>query len=176
MRRPDCDPSSSFILLAGRCRHRLRRPGARSSSYYHGHQARQPRTGSRPRSGTACWLRPNRSTRWWRTTGDPLAMSEVARDPLAELARLLPTVLDESALHELAVRLQPLLPAGEPPNTGKTPVHRYGGRRARWRQHRDCAARDPVGPAGGRWPHRPFAADQSRRDRQVACQHDRDDR
>ena len=40
-------------------------------------------------------------------------MSEAARDPLAELARLLPTVLDESALHELAARLQPLLPAGE---------------------------------------------------------------
>ncbi len=47
-------------------------------------------------------------------------MSEVARDPLAELARLLPTVLDESALHELAARLQPLLPAGEPlEDTGK---------------------------------------------------------
>jgi len=46
-------------------------------------------------------------------------MSQVARDPLAELARLLPTVLDESALHELAARLQPLLPAGEPPDTGK---------------------------------------------------------
>ena len=47
-------------------------------------------------------------------------MSEVARDPLAELARLLPTVLDESALHELAARLQPLLPAGEAlEDTGK---------------------------------------------------------
>jgi len=46
-------------------------------------------------------------------------MSEAARDPLAELARLLPTVLDESALHELAARLQPLLPAGEPLDTGK---------------------------------------------------------
>ena len=46
-------------------------------------------------------------------------MSGAARDPLAELARLLPTVLDESALRELAVRLQPLLPAGEPPNTDK---------------------------------------------------------
>jgi excisionase family DNA binding protein len=46
-------------------------------------------------------------------------MSEAARDPLAELARLLPTVLDESALHELAARLQPLLPAGEALETGK---------------------------------------------------------
>jgi excisionase family DNA binding protein len=46
-------------------------------------------------------------------------MSEVARDPLAELARLLPTVLDESALHELAVRLQPLLRAGEALDSGK---------------------------------------------------------
>ena len=57
--------------------------------------------------------------RRWRTTGEPLAMSEAARDPLAELARLLPTVLDESALHELAARLQPLLPAGEALETGK---------------------------------------------------------
>ena len=32
-------------------------------------------------------------------------MSEAALDTLAELARLLPTVLDESALHELAARL-----------------------------------------------------------------------
>ena len=46
-------------------------------------------------------------------------MSEAARDPLAELARLLPTVLDESTLHELAARLQPLLPAGEALETGK---------------------------------------------------------
>lgn len=46
-------------------------------------------------------------------------MSEAARDPLAELARLLPTVLDESAFHELAARLQPLLPAGEALETGK---------------------------------------------------------
>ena len=46
-------------------------------------------------------------------------MSEAARDPLVELARLLPTVLDESALHELAARLQPLLPAGEALETGK---------------------------------------------------------
>jgi hypothetical protein len=46
-------------------------------------------------------------------------MSEAAPDPLAELARLLPTVLDESALHELAAHLQPLLPAGEPPDTSK---------------------------------------------------------
>lgn len=46
-------------------------------------------------------------------------MSEAARDPLAELARLPPAVLDDAALHELAVRLQPLLPVGEPPNTGK---------------------------------------------------------
>lgn len=48
-------------------------------------------------------------------------MSEAARNPLAELARLLPTVLDESALHELAARLQPLLPAGEALETGKRP-------------------------------------------------------
>jgi len=41
-------------------------------------------------------------------------MSEAARDPLAELARLLPTVLDESAPHELAARLRSLLPTGEP--------------------------------------------------------------
>jgi len=46
-------------------------------------------------------------------------MSEAARDPLVELARLLPTVLDESALHELAARLQPLLPAPEELETGK---------------------------------------------------------
>ena len=54
-------------------------------------------------------------------------MSEVARDPLAELARLLPTVLDESALHELAARLQPLLPAGEAletPVNACTPLRR----------------------------------------------------
>ena len=44
-------------------------------------------------------------------------MSEAARDPLAELAPLLPTVLDESALHELAARLQPLLAAGERADT-----------------------------------------------------------
>jgi excisionase family DNA binding protein len=46
-------------------------------------------------------------------------MSEAARDPLAELAWLLPTVLDESALHEPAARLQPLLRAGQPPDNGK---------------------------------------------------------
>jgi excisionase family DNA binding protein len=46
-------------------------------------------------------------------------MSEAARDPLAELARLPPTVLDEFALHELAARLQPLLPAGEALETSK---------------------------------------------------------
>ena len=46
-------------------------------------------------------------------------MSEAERDPLAELARLLPAVLDESALHELAARLQPLLSAAEVLETGK---------------------------------------------------------
>ena len=46
-------------------------------------------------------------------------MNEAERDPLAELARLLPTVLDESALHELAARLQPVLPAAEALETGK---------------------------------------------------------
>jgi excisionase family DNA binding protein len=45
-------------------------------------------------------------------------MSEAARDTLAELARLLPTVLDESALHELAARLQPHLPAGQTADNG----------------------------------------------------------
>ena len=42
-------------------------------------------------------------------------MTEAARDPLAEFARLLPAVLDESALQELAARLQPLLPGNEVP-------------------------------------------------------------
>ncbi len=45
-------------------------------------------------------------------------MTEAARDPLAELARLLPAVLDEPALHELAARLQPFLPGGEAPEAG----------------------------------------------------------
>lgn len=36
-------------------------------------------------------------------------MTGAARDPLAELARSLPAALDESALHELAARLQPFL-------------------------------------------------------------------
>ena len=42
-------------------------------------------------------------------------MSGAARDPLAEFARSLPAALDESALHELAVRLQPfLIETGQP--------------------------------------------------------------
>ncbi len=36
-------------------------------------------------------------------------MTEAPRDPLTELARSLPAALDESALHELAARLQPFL-------------------------------------------------------------------
>jgi excisionase family DNA binding protein len=36
-------------------------------------------------------------------------MSEAARDPFSEFARSLPAALDESALHELAARLQPFL-------------------------------------------------------------------
>src|SRR5581483_8425334 len=36
-------------------------------------------------------------------------MSEAARDPLAELARWLPTALDDEALQELANRLRPFM-------------------------------------------------------------------
>lgn len=38
-----------------------------------------------------------------------MAMSGPDRDPLVEFARSLPGALDESALHELAVRLRPFL-------------------------------------------------------------------
>ena len=40
-------------------------------------------------------------------------MTEGPRDPLTELARSLPAALDESALHELAARLQPFLADAE---------------------------------------------------------------
>jgi excisionase family DNA binding protein len=40
-------------------------------------------------------------------------MTGAARDPLTELARSLPAALDESALHELAARLQPFLADAE---------------------------------------------------------------
>jgi excisionase family DNA binding protein len=36
-------------------------------------------------------------------------MSDTVRDPLVEFARSLPAALDDSALHELAVRLRPFL-------------------------------------------------------------------
>jgi excisionase family DNA binding protein len=36
-------------------------------------------------------------------------MTDSARDPLLEFARSLPAALDDSALHELAVRLRPFL-------------------------------------------------------------------
>ncbi len=101
-------------------------------------------------------------------------MSEVARDPLAELARLLPTVLDESALHELAARLQPLLPAGEPlEDTGKrlytaTEAAELVGVNIETvrRAIRSGRLRSPPGSAVRRG--------QSGRDRRVAYQHDRD--
>jgi excisionase family DNA binding protein len=38
-----------------------------------------------------------------------MAMTDAARDPLAQFARSLPAAFDESALHELADRLQPFL-------------------------------------------------------------------
>ena len=41
-------------------------------------------------------------------------MNEAPRDPLVEFARSLPAALDESALHELAVRLQPFLTERQP--------------------------------------------------------------
>jgi excisionase family DNA binding protein len=45
-------------------------------------------------------------------------MTESPRDPLIELARSLPAALDESALHELAARLQPFLAEAEAPDGG----------------------------------------------------------
>ena len=103
-------------------------------------------------------------------------MSAAARDPLAELARLLPTALDESALHELAARLQPLLPAGQPPDNGKRLYTAMEAAELVGVNIETVRRAIRSGQARGRWPHRPFAADQSRRDRQVAYQHDRDDR
>jgi excisionase family DNA binding protein len=41
-------------------------------------------------------------------------MNEAPRDPLVEFARSLPAALDESALHELAARLQPFLTERQP--------------------------------------------------------------
>ena len=41
-------------------------------------------------------------------------MNEAPRDPLVEFARSLPAALDESALHELADRLQPFLTERQP--------------------------------------------------------------
>ena len=102
-------------------------------------------------------------------------MSEVARDPLAELARLLPTVLDESALHELAARLQPLLPAGEPlEDTGKrlytaTEAAELVGVNIETVRRAIRSGRLRVAARIGRSPR-----DESGRDQRVAHQHDRD--
>lgn len=63
------------------------------------------------------WL--SLATRAERAPAASWAMSEPARDVLAELARMLPTALEESALHDLATRLQPLLRAGEPADTDR---------------------------------------------------------